>query len=178
MKNFLVISSLICSMILAIPIMAATTEPTVVNRIDLARYSGKWFEIAHLPNFFQKQCVRGTTAEYTPLKSGMIEVCNTCIQKDGKESRIIGVARVDDPVRNSKLGVSFFEVLGIRPVWGDYWILGIGDRYQYSVVGDRSRKYAWILGREKQLSQKDLDAALAILSTNGFDISKLEYTVQ
>ena len=48
--------------------------PTVKN-VDIEKYSGQWYEIARLPNSFEKglECV---TAKYTVKKNGKIEVLN------------------------------------------------------------------------------------------------------
>lgn len=153
-------------------------DPEVINYLDLNRYTGKWYEIAHLPNIFQARCVGNSTATYRRLPDGMIEVKNECDRADGKTERVIGVARIDDKKTQSKLSVSFFEVFGARPFWGDYWVLGIGDDYQFSVVGDRSRKYAWVLSRTPTLPDADLKRALAILEKNGYQTNKLTYTKQ
>ncbi|NBV41260.1 hypothetical protein EBR96_00605 [bacterium] len=150
-------------------------DPQVISKLELKRYTGLWYQIAHLPNFFQKSCVKGSTAEYRLLESGYIEVCNKCKKADGSTQSVTGLARVENPPQNSKLSVSFVEVLGFRPIWGDYWVLGIGPNYEYSVVGDRSRKFAWILGRTPKLDKEMLEDALSVLKENGFDTSKLTY---
>ena len=49
-------------------------SPVPVARVDLERYAGRWFEIAKIPNRFQKQCVGGTTATYTLREEGKIVV--------------------------------------------------------------------------------------------------------
>ena len=51
--------------------------PRVVDRVDLNRYTGTWYEIARYPNRFQKNCA-GTTATYTLRPDGKIEVINRC----------------------------------------------------------------------------------------------------
>lgn len=168
--------SLMAILAIAKPIIA--NDPVTVPKIELNRYIGSWYEIARLPNFFQNKCTRNTTATYKLLDSGLIEVCNSCTAVDGKIIQAKGVARVDDKKQNSKLSVSFFEILGVRPVWGDYWILGIADDYRFSVVGDRSRKYAWILSRTPQLSAADLSTAIGILKSNGFNTQLLITTPQ
>lgn len=43
---------------------ALADPPTPVEAVDLQRYLGRWYEIAALPNFFQRKCVRDTTADY------------------------------------------------------------------------------------------------------------------
>ncbi|MCK7501684.1 MAG: elongation factor P maturation arginine rhamnosyltransferase EarP [Comamonadaceae bacterium] len=59
---------------------------------------------------------------------------------DGEPKRAEGYAKIDDPVSNAKLRVTFFW-----PFFGDYWILELGPEYSYSVVGHPSRDYLWIL---------------------------------
>ncbi len=65
---------------------AAHAEPAVraVEQVDLTRYAGRWYEIAALPNFFQRNCAWGTTAEYTLLPEGTVRVRNACFERDGK----------------------------------------------------------------------------------------------
>ena len=43
-----------------------------VEYVDLNRYMGKWYEIAKIPNRFQKNCFGNTTATYSPLESGEV----------------------------------------------------------------------------------------------------------
>jgi len=82
---------------------------TVVESVDLQRYLGKWYEIASYPAWFQKGCT-GSTAEYSLLADGKIQVVNRC-RKDSldgplKESK--GKAEVVDTATNAKLKVWFF----------------------------------------------------------------------
>src|SRR4051812_42478541 len=55
----------------------------VVAQVDLARYVGKWYEIARLPNRFQKRCAGEVTADYTQQPNGKISVLNRCRIEDG-----------------------------------------------------------------------------------------------
>lgn len=152
--------------------------PETVANVDLLKYAGRWYEIAKIPNNFQDQCVGGSTAEYVINNDGSIKVINSCIDEDGEKDEVEGVAKIVDKKTNSKLEVSFVSFFGIRPFWGDYWIIGLGNNYEYSVVGSPNRKYAWILAREKKLSQDKLDEAFSILKKNGFNISRFEMTKQ
>ena len=65
--------------------------PTVAA-VDLGRYLGTWYEIAVVPNRFQKQCVADTQARYR-LQGDGIEVFNRCRQSDGTVSEVTGVAQ-------------------------------------------------------------------------------------
>jgi apolipoprotein D and lipocalin family protein len=154
-----------------------TGEPPVpVSTVDLTRYVGKWFELAKIPNRFQKQCVGGTTAVYTLRDDGRIDVLNSCRKENGDIQEAKGLARVVDTLTNSRLEVSFFSILGIRPVWGDYWILGLGENYEYAIVGSPDRKYGWILSRTSQQPPAVLERIWAIVRDQGFDPDDFEMT--
>jgi apolipoprotein D and lipocalin family protein len=85
---------------------------------------------------------------------------------------------VVDTISFSKLEVSFVSFLGIRPFWGDYWILGLEENYRYVVVGDPSRDYGWILSRNQKMEEKDLKACFDILRKQGYDPDKFVMTMQ
>jgi len=75
----------------------------VVPKVDLERYLGKWYEIAHLPARFQEGCDH-TTATYSLLKDGGISVLNECTKK-GKYKKAKGKAKVVDKTTGAKLKV-------------------------------------------------------------------------
>jgi apolipoprotein D and lipocalin family protein len=152
--------------------------PTRVAHVDLERYAGLWHEIARIPNRFQKQCAWGVTAEYALRQDGRIDVINRCHKEDGKLDEAKGLARVEDKETNSLLKVSFFSILGWRPVWGDYWIIDLADDYGYAVVCSPDRKYGWILARSTELPADVLDGIYARLREQGFDTELFEATPQ
>ena len=123
------------------------TVPTV----DLDRYTGRWYEVAKIPNRFQSQCISDTTATYTRNTDGTIAVVNRCRTRGGEFDEAHAIARVSDPRTNAKLEVSFFSLLGWRPVWGNYWVLALCRDYDYAVVGEPGRRYGWILARTPTL---------------------------
>ena len=154
------------------------TSPTTVRSVDLQRYSGVWYEIARIPNSFQDQCAYGTTAEYIVRGDGEIAVINKCYEEDGHLDVAEGVARVVDEKTNAKLEVSFVSFLGIRPFWGDYWIIGLDEDYSYAVVGHPERKYGWILSRTPSLSEETLQTIFDLLSAQGYDTKSFIPTKQ
>ena len=153
-------------------------EPEVVNHVDLSKYAGLWYEIAKIPNRFQKHCVSGTTAQYKIRDDGKIEVINSCIESDGEKDIAEGVAKVVDESTNAKLEVSFVSIFGINLFWGDYWIIGLDDNYEYAVIGTPTRKYGWILARSPKLDELKLKEAYAVLTSQGYNVSEFEMTKQ
>jgi apolipoprotein D and lipocalin family protein len=147
-------------------------ELQTVSHVNLNRYVGTWYEIAHFPKYFQKNC-NATTATYTLKENGDIEVFNRCrlFSVYGKERSATGVARVEDPVSCSKLKVSFFW-----PFWGEYWIIDLDSEYTYAVVGDSARDSLWILSRKPVMDPVLYARILDQLKQKGFEVQKLVLT--
>jgi len=143
----------------------------VVPHVELEKYLGKWYEIAHLPAKFQEGC-NETTATYTLSKDGSISVLNQSI-KNGKMKQAKGKAKVVDRKSNAKLKVTFFW-----PFYGDYWIIALGNDYDYAVVGTPNRKYLWILSRTPQMDDKLYSQLIEYAKSKGFDVNKLIKTLQ
>ena len=163
-------------LILSFVSFAQDNKLSTVERVDLERYQGKWFEIARYPNRFQKKCVGETTATYTIKKKGIVEVVNECLTKKGKTDRAVGKAKVVNDETNAQLKVRFApRWIGWLPfVWGDYWIIDLEkENYSYAVVGDPSRKYLWILSRTPEIDKDVYDEILNRINSKGFDSSKL-----
>jgi apolipoprotein D and lipocalin family protein len=142
--------------------------PIPVASVDLNRYAGIWHEIARIPNRFQQQCARDTLARYTLRADGRIDVVNQCVRRDGSLDQARGIARVVDADTRAKLKVSLVSLLGWRPFWGDYWIVGLDPNYRWAVVGAPNRKYGWILARSKTLDANSLETISAIIERNGY----------
>jgi apolipoprotein D and lipocalin family protein len=137
--------------------------PDTVPRVDLNRYLGSWYEIAGIPNRFQKHCRTNTMARYARRDDGRIEVINRCRDAKGDTDVAQGVARIVDSRSNAKLEVSFVSLFGWQLFWGDYWILDLAPDYAYAIVGTPDRRYGWILSRTPALdadSRKRIDARL------------------
>jgi len=158
--------------------LVGSAEPRTVDSVDLRRYSGTWFELARIPNRFQKDCVGGATAEYVLREDGKIDVINRCWKTDRKLKVARGLAKVKDTTTQAKLKVSFFSILGFRPVWGDYWILDLGADYDFAVVGSPDRKYGWILCRSPKPPTTILDAAWDGVRRAGYDPGEFVATPQ
>jgi len=177
-KKTVRISDLLSVVLLAaMPLLALAdaeiaTPVVSVASVDMAKYSGKWFEIASFPMHFQRNCIADTTAEYTPTSDGNINVYNRCRTKSEFDD-VTGKASVVEGLTNSQLKVKFFW-----PFKADYWIIGLDSDYRWAVVGNPNRKYLWVLSRTPQLPADQLKAALMAASAQGYDLSKLHYTSQ
>jgi apolipoprotein D and lipocalin family protein len=160
------------------PLGQEADSPSPVESVELRRYTGLWYEIAKIPNRFQKKCARGTTAFYSLREDGKISVVNRCLDESGKTVRAVGLAKVMDAASNARLKVSFVNVLGVRLFWGDYWIIGLEENYEYAIVGHPKRDYGWILARSPQLTAETLEDIHEQLLSQGYDPDDFVLTAQ
>ncbi|MFA7418326.1 MAG: lipocalin family protein [Melioribacteraceae bacterium] len=167
-------SVLLITSILFISGCSSTNHPPLdtVDKVDIQRYLGKWYEIANLPNSFQKGC-SCSSAEYSLIDSTTIRVTNKCM-KEGELDDVNGKAFVVEGTGNSRLKVQFFW-----PFRGDYWIIDLDkENYSYAVVGTPSRKYLWILSRTPKMEDSVYNSLIEKCKTKGFDVSKVVMTEQ
>jgi apolipoprotein D and lipocalin family protein len=143
----------------------------VVPKVELQKYLGKWYEIAHLPAKFQEGCSQ-TTATYSLSKDGNITVLNECRRND-KIRKAKGKAKVVDKASGAKLKVTFFW-----PFYGDYWIIKLGNDYDYAVVGTPNRKYLLVLSRTPTMDEKLFSEIIQFVKSKGFDVTNLIRTIQ
>ena len=166
---------LMCGIIAANPFSgdSKVSEPQTVPSVDLARYAGRWYEIARLPNSFQKKCAGGVTATYELRPDGKVTVINECRAASGEITRAKGTAKVVDKQSKAKLKVTFFW-----PFYGDYCIFDLGPNYEYAAVGEPKRRYLWILSRTAQIDDALYQRLLAKMANQGFDTSRMIKTPQ
>lgn len=138
--------------LVSLPLLLAACErgpignanvPEPAKPVELSKYLGTWYEIGRYENRFEKGC-SAAQAEYSMRDDGTLRVLNSCV-REGTRDVAEGQAYVVNDSANAKLRVSFFW-----PFYGDYWVLDHADDYSWSIVGEPSGRYLWILMREAQ----------------------------
>ncbi len=144
--------------------------PQPAKTVELERYLGKWYELARYENRFEKGC-EGVTAEYARREDGLIQVVNTCRKGsvDGPVDVAEGKAKIVEGSGGAKLKVSFFGPFYL----GDYWVLDRAEDYSWSIVGEPSGRYLWILSREAALPAAQKASLFARAKALGYDTSLL-----
>lgn len=169
MKKLALLTIFLTSCISYSVIHADDSNPTVVDQIDLNKYSGKWYEIGRYPTFFQRNCIR-STAEYQVQPDNSVSVYNVCYKEDGRTSDIRGVAQVVDPAVPAKLKVRFNIF-----AQGDYWVIALDKNYQWAVVSSQKKESLFILARTAPMEISLKNEILDDLKQRGFDIDKIIY---
>ena len=170
MKHFL-ISGIVSSIAAVLTGCVTTSDIATVQNFEPDRYMGTWYEIARLPQYFERD-LDEVKARYTLNDDGTIKVENSGV-RDGKMQSITGKAKLRHPDAKpltGELRVSFFW-----PFYSDYRVIELAPDYSYAVVTAGSRDYLWVLARKPTMEKDLLDGILNRAKEHGFDIAELEY---
>ncbi|MDR3506266.1 MAG: lipocalin family protein [Caulobacteraceae bacterium] len=147
---------------------AAVPQPA--KAVDLRRYLGRWHEIGRYENSFERGC-EGVTADYSLRNDGLVQVINSCRKGEGPVKVARGRAKVVEGSQGAKLKVSFFG-----PFFGDYWVLDHADDYSWSIVGEPSGRYLWLLSRLADPAPQVRQGIEARARSLGYDASLIRVT--
>ncbi|MBK1879452.1 lipocalin family protein [Pelagicoccus mobilis] len=155
----------------SLPLVAKTPPEGVelVNKFNLERYLGLWYEIARTDNRFERD-LQSVTAEYSMLDDETVRVFNRGYNtRKNKWSEVDGKGyKIGDP-DEGQLKVTFFW-----PFYAGYNIFELDhEGYQYALVAGDHHGYMWILARTPTLPQPTLDKLLAKAEIAGFDTKEL-----
>jgi apolipoprotein D and lipocalin family protein len=150
--------------------------PAPAKSVELQRYVGRWYEVARVPNHFEKgrEC-DGPTADYNQDASGAVTVVQTCHQNspNGPEKVYRAAARILDPGINAKFKLTFFLVVS-----KEYWVLDHAADYGWAIVGDPTGEYVWLFSRRPTVPAMLRDSLVARAKALGYDVDKLEFPPQ
>ena len=141
-----------------------------VKPFKLKKYLGKWFEIARMDYYFERN-LNNVTANYSLNENGTIKVDNKgfdFVKNKWKES--IGKAKPASQDGSGELKVSFFG-----PFYAGYNVVAIDKDYKYALVMGKSTKYLWILSRETSIPENVKQTYLQLARNIGYDTEKLTW---
>ncbi len=141
----------------------------VIENFEVARYLGKWYEIARLDHRFERG-LNNISAEYSLKEDGGIKVVNSGLDTEtGQLKQAEGKAYFTGKEDVGSLKVSFFG-----PFYGGYNIIELDQQaYQYAMVSGPDRDYLWILARQPKLQQDVLQKLIDRAKSLGFAVDKL-----
>ena len=143
-------------------------DNSTVQKLDIQRYLGLWYEIGRFPHSFEKDMV-GVTATYTLKENGSIEVLNQgCIKTlNGKHKSATGKAKLTE--QPGKLKVAFFLFF-----YAAYNVMELDQEgYQWALIGSSSPKYLWILSRTPVISDQLYQEILQKAKDRGYDTTRI-----
>lgn len=149
---------------------AATTRPLQpVDRVDLPRFMGDWYVIAHIPFFTEKNAFNAVES-YRLDERGRVRTTFTFNEGalDGNPRRMEPVGFPVSASNNAIWGMQF-----IWPIRADYRIIHLDPDYTRTVIGREKRDYAWIMARTPELPEAEYKDLVRILVEAGYDITHL-----
>ena len=148
------------------------TDLKTVQKVEIKKYLGKWYQVAYIPNSFQDKDCPLTTADYSIRNDGDIKVINTCwadLTEKTISDQAEGKAWLTDEKSGSKLKVSFFW-----PFSGKYWIIDLDENeYQYTVISEPGKEYLWILARSIPMNEMLYKQLLEKIKLKGIPLDKI-----
>ena len=145
-----------------------------VDRFELDRYLGTWYEIARLDHSFERGLSK-VTANYSLREDGGVRVVNRgyLAEKD-KWDEAEGKAYFVDQSDVGYLKVSFFG-----PFYGSYIVFELDkEDYQYAFVSGPDTSYLWLLSRTPDVPAEVMDRFVAMSAERGFDTDQLIWVEQ
>jgi apolipoprotein D and lipocalin family protein len=167
--------------LLALPLLAlgllaagcasAPARPPVptVPRVDLPRFMGDWYVIAHIPTFIERQAYDAVES-YALASDGSIATTFTfrAGAHDGPAKRYTPTGFVRDPVSNSTWGMQF-----VWPIKAEFLISYLDAGYTQTVIARNARDYVWIMARTPTIPEADYAAHVERLRSWGYDVAQL-----
>ncbi|HUZ11592.1 MAG TPA: lipocalin family protein [Caulobacteraceae bacterium] len=151
----------------------STPEPS--RPVSLQRDLGLWYEIGRYENGFERG-LEAVTADYGERPDRTIRIVNKgrVGSPAGRTRMAEGRAKVVGGSANAKLKVSFFGPFFI----GDYWVMDHAENYAWSIVGEPSGRYLWLLSRTPAPSAETRAAIELRARELGYDTKLIRVTQQ
>jgi len=172
-KNTIIKSALVASGLLLLFSSFKSDKPEqkpidVVKPFDQKKYLGKWYEIARLDYYWEKD-LDNVTATYSLNVDSTIKVDNKGFDlQQGEWEESVGKAKAVGDPNEGRLKVSFFG-----PFYSDYNVVELDKDYKYALVAGESTKYLWILSREKTIPDATKNKYLKKAQELGYNINDL-----
>lgn len=137
--------------------------------VDLERFMGDWYVIAHIPTFIEKEAYNGVES-YRLAEDGTIPT--TYVFNKGGFDGPLKTYRPRGFVHNRETNTEW-RMRFVWPFKAAYLIVYLDDNYETTIIGVPDRDYAWIMARSKTLPDARYDELVAVLADTGHDVSKL-----
>ena len=140
-----------------------------VDQVSLERFMGKWYVIASIPTFIEKNAYNAVE-QYRLEEDGTVQTTFT-YNKGGfdgplKTYRPRGFVR--DPASNAVWDMQF-----VWPFKAEYRIIYLSGDYSLTVIGRTQRDYVWIMARTPAIAEAEYDRMVRFIEDQGYDVSQL-----
>jgi apolipoprotein D and lipocalin family protein len=170
---------LLASSLLAFTLAACSSNPPLppiprAASVDLPRFMGDWYVIAHTPTFIDKDGYN-QIENYRLDDDGSIATTFTFRDGgfDGEPKKHTPRGFVVPGTGNAEWGMQF-----LWPFKGEFLITGLADDYSSVVIARSKRDMVWLLARKPDMSEVDYARHLATITSMGYDPATLRRVPQ
>ena len=169
----LLVASLVAALLPACTSVTKSPLPTVPN-VNLQRFMGDWYVIAHIPTFVEKDAYNAIE-RYDLNPDGTIATTFTFRKGafDGPARKYEPKGFVRDSLHQSTWGMQF-----VWPIKAEFLISSLDTGYTQTIIARNARDYVWIMARTSTISAADYERHVAQLTAWGYDISQLRKVPQ
>ena len=136
----------------------------MAEQVNLDLFMGDWYVIANIPTFIEKGA-HNAVESYT-RKSDKIIDTKFSFNKDsftGPKKEYNPTGFVTDAPSNAEWKMQF-----LWPFKSEYIIVYVDPAYEYTIIGRTKRDYVWIMARNPQISNRQLDELIQIAVDEGY----------
>jgi apolipoprotein D and lipocalin family protein len=140
-----------------------------VDKVDINRFMGKWYVIACIPTFIEKN-ISNAVETYALNPDGTIHTTFTF-----KKGGVNGIPKKYEPkgfilpnTGNALWGMQF-----IWPIKAEYRIVELDDDYQVTVIARNARDYVWLMSRKPVMPETEYQQYVSRIQSMGYDVSEL-----
>jgi apolipoprotein D and lipocalin family protein len=150
------------------------SEPLQTVPVDLPRYMGRWYIIANIPYFAERDMV-GSRAEWKLRPDGKIDD-SYYARKQAFDAPEKHYQFLDTPVPGK--GGGEWSVQLFWPVRVTQLTLYVAPDYRYTILGYPGKNLGWIFSREPDMDDDTYHSLLGRLDAMGYDTSRFRRVPQ
>jgi apolipoprotein D and lipocalin family protein len=145
-----------------------------VDRVDLERFMGDWYVIAHIPTFIETEAYNAVES-YALDDDGTVATTFTFRDGgfDGEEKRYTPRGFPDAGTGNAVWGMRF-----VWPIKADYRVVYLDDAYSITIIGRNKRDYVWLMAREPEISAERYEELVSLIGEMGYDTASIRKVPQ
>lgn len=145
------------------------TKVPVVDHVDIDKFMGDWYVIAHIPTFIEKIAYNAVET-YALNADGTIATTFTFNKGgfDGPQKIYRPKGFVVPNTGNAEWGMQF-----IWPIKAQFKISYLDSSYTNTIIARDALDYVWLMSRDKNLSEAEIIRFTELIKSMGYNVDNL-----
>ena len=145
-----------------------------VPSLDLQRFMGDWYVIAHIPTRLERKAYNAVES-YRLDEKGRIQTTFTFRKGgfDGPLKEYTPTGFIHDERSNAEWRMQF-----IWPIKAEFLVAHVDEEYSETVIARTKRDYVWVMTRDWQISDAAYERLMGIVGELGYDLEEVRRVPQ